>query len=703
MKPVIPSSLRHIRYTGMLYRSVGTPLMTGRRSVSTVSRSSFDIFDTVLTRITMPEMGLWYEIGRRAVEEALVECDADQFGLWRKEAAERVRRRGAPPLLEDIVDQLAILLGVGPELSQRLAELELEVEEGMIRCVPAGRRLVYEAREKTGDSIIYISDMHLPSFFLRERLKQFGLWEEGDCIWVSCESAARKSDGTLFPLVLKYESLHPSELLHTGDADLGDRVAARWQGLRVSPLIEARPNRFERLLSNDSHMVDAPEPWLAGAARQARLMLPAGAPEGHGKLQSPALQRIAVDVAGPLLVSYCLWLLQQAEALGKDRLYFLSRDGQVLQQISASLAEQLNIQVECRYLHGGRLAWQLPALAAGGESAGLNALIAKTTSYTEITLVGVAIRLGLSAEYLAERSGLERVDEAQPLSIEDRRRVEAWLASHDGHAAVLAAARTELPLVMTYLRQQGLLGDEAWALVDVGWSGGTVRALNQLLGAAGRGPATTLFIGYLGPGGAQRLPYCRSYLWDTDSEVARERSPGATGLIEAMCSGTHGPVAGYRSTSSGAVEPYLLADRGVADASWSLREFRTFLFEFVDLLLPQLRPEHVRVVDADAVAAVLDELCRHPGADEARALGSCPREEDAQGTSVFPVARPFVLTDLPNVIRPGPMFGRNLGWVPGALALTPVPLRHVFRLAIGLTTLLRAGEKVPRYLRQLIG
>jgi hypothetical protein len=92
---------------------------------------------------------------------------------------------------------------------------------------------------------------------------------------------------------------------------------------------------------------------MAGAGRLCRL---------HGREQGghPALAETAAGVVAPVLGAFVSWVLATARERGWRRLYFVSRDGQILVRMARELAGGLGL--DCRYLHGSRQAWFLAAL-----------------------------------------------------------------------------------------------------------------------------------------------------------------------------------------------------------------------------------------------------------------------------------------------------------------------------------------------------
>lgn len=198
-------------------------------------------------------------------------------------------------------ENIDVLLA-GKEHSQGDA-LERQVERDCLIANPAVRDLIRQKRGE-GWQIAFISDMYFDSAFLSEILEREGCFLQGDKIYVSCEHNARKDTGALYDLVRK--ELQPDEWEHYGDNRQSDVRMAERKGIKA-------------------HLIDNSYRDLA-----SRFMAPAYLP-------------------------YVLWILEEAKKQGIQRLYFISRDGYILQQIAEALPHE---GIELRYFFTSRTALQ---------------------------------------------------------------------------------------------------------------------------------------------------------------------------------------------------------------------------------------------------------------------------------------------------------------------------------------------------------
>lgn len=181
--------------------------------------------------------------------------------------------------------------------------LEREVESACLIANPEVRDIIRQKRQE-GWQIAFISDMYLDSEFLSGILKREGCMEDGEKIYVSCEHNARKDTGTLYDVVRK--ELQPDEWEHYGDNKLSDVKMAESKGIKP------------RLIDN-------------------------------------TYRNLASRFVAPAYIPYVLWIIEEAKKQNIQRLYFISRDGYILQKIAEALPHE---GIELRYFFTSRKALQ---------------------------------------------------------------------------------------------------------------------------------------------------------------------------------------------------------------------------------------------------------------------------------------------------------------------------------------------------------
>lgn len=268
---------------------------------------SFDVFDTCLARLC-GEPRLLFDVLSLKVKEAMGEtCNEHLRQLF---VASRVQAEGNN--LHEIYSHVAQRFPLPGSVGQ-MAELELETEREMLVPIIATLELVNQLRKK--GRILFISDMYLPSAFIRERLKKFGFFQEGDLLFVSDEIGAWKYDGLLYRYVHEKESIPYRHWHHFGDNRQSDFKEPRRLGIHAHHLhYDYLP--YEEKWREIPVLQYQYSAILAGVARAVRISTEALDDQ----------KAFVCDISAPLMVSWVLRIMKDAMQRGIRRLYFCARD-----------------------------------------------------------------------------------------------------------------------------------------------------------------------------------------------------------------------------------------------------------------------------------------------------------------------------------------------------------------------------------------
>lgn len=661
---------------------------------------SLDVFDTLLTRLVGQPGAVYLLLGRRLARQGLIQCSAEAFAAARAEAEHRAFSNGggldSHVNLERIYLELAVALGFNATHCSAIMEAELRLEAELLRPVAPMLERVAAARA-AGQRIVYTSDMYLPAQKIRELLAANGVSAPDDRYYVSNEHACSKESGRLFKLLLQHESLPREEVLHIGNNAHADVRGAQRVGISAEYFAEGNLNRFEETLSEFSSATEGLAATLAGASRLARLQTPAA--NAHQR----ALRDVSAGVAAPLLVGFTLWALREATRLGLKRLYFVSRDGQIILEIARRLAPRLGIDLDLRYLYGSRQAWCLAAFTAENRVQLEQLFSAYEFSLLDhLSAQSVLARVNILPHEIAGKLaaiGLSAADWNRNLAANERQALRELLF-HDATVGTLMESRAAeaRALLIDYLSQEGLLDDSPFALVDLGTGGTLHRALQSVLTVAGSSPLTSLYLGYAGEPGAYRgtiLPYFFSY----HLRLGFQEIAGLVQIVEAVCSADHGTVLGYARNGNHVV-PVLKEQTNVAVYEWGYGLVRETICRFAELVVVDeglVNPwSDVRPV----VAKTISRFWMEPTVEEAEAWGQFPFEDGwGKGSYFLRLAHPYSWSDLPRIARERRLAHHRQSWQRGSLALTRPALRAVL---FGML-LLQNGRELRAIPRRLLG
>lgn len=651
--------------------------------------TTFDCFDTVLTRAVGSPDSVGYVTGLRLHRTGVVDVDAGRFAAARVEAARLAwRRHGDRYTLRHIAAELAELLDLAPDTAPVLLEAELRTERELSREVPGIRQQIEAHR--SGSAIGFLSDTPLPHELLEELLRRHELIVDGDRLWVSNELGAGKGRGNAFAAVVERLSAAPGTWKHLGDDARADVRNARLSGVRAVHLPAARLNRYEELLERDRSASGGLSSVMAGASRRTRLLLSADRPD------IPAgCATVAAGVAGPVLAGYVLWCLRQAESAGCRRLYFVARDGEVLLDMARVLAQGLDVDLDLRYLHGSRKAWLLPRTAGERREylqsvAGREERVTVQSTLSWFALPPERIEQPLRSAGFPPESWSDRLD---PAGL-DRL---AELVEDPAVDEVLAREAAERRRAAGgYLAAAGLLDGEPFGIVEMTGRGTIGRFLTDVLGSLGGGPpALELYFG-LESDVRDSVGRClRAYMYDDSRGIGiSRREDDLWVLLEAFTQARHGHVShyaqrdgGYLPVGSDQVNESLLA--------WGLEHFRDGLDVFCRELASALPHVDVRGNVRRSTWEVLRTFWVSPTAAEVAAWRDYPLEGSAVA---YPIGHGFSRRQVVGTVVSGRPRLRGRGTWPSATRQAAPTSLKLAMVALRLTASgLRRGTSLRRW------
>jgi FMN phosphatase YigB (HAD superfamily) len=627
---------------------------------------SFDIFDTLLVRSQARPEDLFWEMGVQLRNQGHWQKSPTGFAQARAQAELQSRKKypGGEVTFDEIYQELSRELGWTQALTARAQELELALEAKSLRPVPGMVDRVTDAR-KQGGCVWFLSDMYLPSEFLTQILRQNGFFQDGDRICVSGEIRTSKANGGLYDWVRGQIGKPIEAWRHLGDNPQADVAVPRRLGIQAEELPAARLNRYEELASGPKNHHDLWQTYLAGSMRLSRLANPESAPDRR------VLWNTGCDLVGPLWFGFVRWCLDEAARLGLKRLYFISRDGQILHRIAQRITARWPGGVECRYLYGSRQAW---------HRAGLAQIVKEDLFWIlrpspGLTLQRVFQRMGLDPIAFVKvltAAGFPTSQWTVPLTPIDLERLGDFLISESLQPAIRKATEPYRLLVQAYLRQEGFGDGVVKGMVDIGWHGNLQRSLSRTLDLFGWPEARQLTGLYLG-----LVQQPANGTWGTFSGYWNRRPKGALhlrrqnlALLEMFAAADHGSVLGYRSQGS-RIEPVLDPASEQRARAWGVTTLHQAILAFTDHFLSVLDNNDIDSMRYQELSEQLLHLFyTRPTGEEARTWGHVPFSDgqvEDHLQRLIPQAQPRQIRSA--VLRRSPEC--YYWWIEGYLAINP--------------------------------
>jgi len=429
-------------------------------------------------------------------------------------------------------------------------------------------------------------------------------------------------------------------------------------------------NRYEEFLGSISGPVNDNASCFAAAAQQVRLEM---APKSEREAE---IVDVATGVAGPVLCSYVLWVLREAVQNGLERLYFISRDGEILLKIAQILLPAFwpGWKIELRYLLGSRQAWHLPSLAVAGqepndwllfffENSSLKSIFARV----ELTLDDCRDRLSVH--------GFSVKDWERKLIRAERNAVEKLVGDPILQERIRQRAQAAMKPVLGYLEQEGLMEKVPYGLVDLGWTGRTKGSLEKMLGLRGVPPPFFFFFGRNAEKSGEESSVLRTYLFNLRHGTGSDHyMPAIEALLEVFCTSLEDGLCGYQPQDDGGYGPVYRESNKREVEAWGYQIMRDSILRFSErLATSDSQRTAPPTLSAEVSAALLKIFWLAPTPAEARVWGEFPFEEDQQGTSYNRLVPPVKWGPgtLGRLLRNGRGFDQCAVWHGGIVATNP--------------------------------
>lgn len=654
-------------------------VVAASQSASSTLRT-FDVFDTVITRLVGSPAAAFYFVARMCRERGLWRQTDLQFVVARQdaEARERSHLAGMEVTLDGIYRQLAFAHGLSPALVEAFAEIEIAIERRLIRAVPGAMRTIGACRA-AGHSIHFISDMYLPADVIGDWLVQLEVMRrDTDRLWVSSTYGGSKGNGQLFEHVHRAHASMAFDWKHVGDNLHADVEMPRRLGISSEAYLDCHLTRAELALEQHASATGGLSSLLAGASRWLRLSLE------EATSSQRLLNEVVADTAGPALYAFVLWVVRTAHARGIRRVWFMARDGQVLIPMARSIAARLGIELDIGYLYGGRQVVKVAALREVDASA----IEWMTGGAGFMSVQEVLRRVGL------DTAGFEASITESGLPLEGAigwPKVNAlgrFLQRPEVGHRILEVAAERRHDVLDYFRECGIVDGGTTCIVDIGWRGTVVRAVDDLIGRAESSKHLFLYFGlYARPVACEGLSML-GYLFDLDERTGLNfgtggNIPNVSSTMEIFCQADHGSIMHIRRESKG-FTPVCLTEDLSKQSEWNVEFVQRRLCLYAETVPIELCSDPDVDLRTLVEQAIRTTLCS-PSLALAKVMGGIPFIDDQAGAVAQPFARAYGLQDLQAAFREGsrPQYGMNW-WTEGAWTLTSEGMRRLMRLTMWL-------------------
>lgn len=562
---------------------------------------SFDVFDTLIKRSFAQPQDLFLLIQQYCTDEKLnISC---QFAEKRKAAELRANEKtGRTAQLHEIYDELRLDLG---DNADRLMALEIQME--LDSCIPNPQCVSWLNQcVAAGKTVVLISDMYLPAQIIAKMLEKCGI-REYKTLFVSCEFGTRKRDGSLFRTVLQELHIRSNQLVHIGDNWRSDFITPLSMGIKAIK-VENDQQRLAETPGNIDSRDRLAYRTLKACIRNC----------SYGMTE---YERQGCEILGPMLYGFMQWLARQMRQDGVSDVYFMSRDGYIMQHAFDEL--KIN-NINAHYLYCSRRAYQVPLLWRHSK---FEEVIQPFLHADRMTLRSFLLRIGLEPDKYAE------VVKSFGLNLDHVYEKGAFYHSKeimDFYGAIRADAeknsKEEYDSLRSYLC--ALQMPKKIAVVDIGYHGTMQKALMELIREEHWDiEVMGYYVGISPDAGLVRTGEIRAkgYLYDLDSGASHwEQTQKGIALFELQFLAPHGSVKRF-TLQNGISEPvfdefeYVDSENQKIHEMAIIREYQAGALSFVKYMASVI-PNGIRV-DPEIAVFAFEQLLTQPTFEQARLWG----------------------------------------------------------------------------------
>lgn len=374
--------------------------------------------------------------------------------------------------------------------------------------------------------------------------------------------------------------------------------------------------KYQRTLGKDRKISQELSFLISETSRRASL-----AKEG----MSPHHQTIwntGAAVIGPVFFLFVSWLLEEARKMGLKRLYFDSRDGQILLKIAELISRKQGYSIELRYLYISRRSLFLPSIS-GNVKNQLEWI--KRREFIDISISEICRRVEIrpvSIRAELERYGFGPDAWQRNLSRSEIKKARKCFFEPSIKKRIDQNEKIALEAAAGYLKQEKMTENASdFGVVDLGWSGQLLDSLNRVLKKAGHGDRIS-FNGFYFALWSEVKSLNRIAPFITAADAVKMiRRMNNRVLIEVLASADHGMVIGYEKQGHRYVP--VLSTIGVRETlQWGIRAQQRSTLKFVEMVPNTFHYDQTKHREAQWIAfKLLDAFLSDPSCEEADAYG----------------------------------------------------------------------------------
>lgn len=502
---------------------------------------SFDLFDTLVKRDCYKPKELFYFVEKKINQEFGIES---HYAALRVEAEKNARINIAAEEISLTEIYAELSLKISDENKKKIKQWEEEYEYTLCQWNPF-MKPVYEYCRTQGKKIFIVTDIYLPESLIQKILDKLGI--SYNALFVSSTMRKTKNSGSLFREVLKRVSVEPRQILHIGDNKKSDYIIPKKMGIQAFHI----PKDLKLNLFVDKQQ-NKKNPWYADLCSFINNHADNHDWDAiHVNNSFDFFSEAGYEIQGPVLYGYVKWLQKQFKSDAIEKVFFLARDGQLMQQAYRKLSDTL----PNTYMYASRKALIIPSLWMTPSIPQIREAIfwgRRGNIRSFLKKIGM-VPNEFEKDFATASLSLDTVFEYENL----------WQKPEFIHVfetkvkqKMIAHSRKMYELLLQYLKQIDFHGKIA--VVDIGWYGHMQDSLIKIVEAA-KIPVDIhgFYLGIRPESPILKDIQAKGYLFDSshDRELSRKEMP-FNAIVETLFTANHGSTLKYE-VADGCIVPVL--------------------------------------------------------------------------------------------------------------------------------------------------
>lgn len=495
---------------------------------------SFDVFDTLVKRCVAEPNDVFIRVAEDFNRLHSCQIDKVEFCKLRKQAgrealAVALKNGREERTINEIYQQLVWKYG---DNCDDLMKLETLREIACCKQNPVMKQ-VFDWCLSHNKIVYIISDMYLPRGVVEEILWKCG-YQGFQELFLSSEYGKKKQSGSLYWHIIRTKRCDQKDFVHIGDSFMIDYVQSRKCGLGAIKI----PKNVELLMFKRTGVY---------GFRNARYKKNQCVIGNLSRPEWSLYEHYGFECIGPLLYGFCTWLHRRAREEGCKKLFFLSRDGFMMQQAYQMLYDENALPNS--YLYASRKSLFGPQVWMNPD---LEDILKQETPYHYWDVDELCEMLDIDRAYgrhVWQQSRLGLDERIIKKSLFTDERVACFFDAVK--SKMIEKSKTKYNTVIAYLKQEGF--DDDLGIVDVGWAGAIQRYMQRF--AEKSRINVNIYGFYLG------LKPVTVTGPRADAYIPQSEQPSmfCSNLMEYPFTKEEGSTIGYQKQENGSVKP-MLAD-----------------------------------------------------------------------------------------------------------------------------------------------